>query len=141
MPHLHRDEIRQLFSAAMSAMYREEVPAYGELMGLVSDVNAQTLAQDPGLRTTLENSGELSRIDDERHGAIRLGTTRRTAYDPAVVRSHGHVSGRLLRSVRSWNPRPRHRLSPGSGSGAVVQSVSGFHLAIAVGPDRRCGLA
>ena len=74
MPHLHRDEIRQLFSAAMSAMYREEVPAYGELMGLVSEVNALTLAQDPALRTTLENSGDLSRIDDERHGAIRLGT-------------------------------------------------------------------
>ena len=30
------DEIRSGFSAAMSAMYRDEVPAYGTLMALVA---------------------------------------------------------------------------------------------------------
>jgi hypothetical protein len=36
---LHPDEIRARFSAAMSQMYRAEVPAYGTLLDLVADVN------------------------------------------------------------------------------------------------------
>ncbi len=49
----------------MSEMYREEVPAYGDLLKLVSKINAQ--ASDGGLV-----SG--SRLEKERHGAIRVGT-------------------------------------------------------------------
>lgn len=74
MRYLSSDEIRQRFSAAMSAMYRDEVPAYGDLMHLVRDVNTTTLGADAALRDSLANRGELDRIDDERHGAIRLGT-------------------------------------------------------------------
>ena len=74
MPYFSSDEIRQRFSAAMSAMYRDEVPAYGDLMNLVRDVNTTTLGADAALRDSLANRGELDRIDDERHGAIRLGT-------------------------------------------------------------------
>ncbi len=48
------DAIRSTFSAAMSAMYRDEVPAYGTLMELVADINAATLEQQPGLRASLE---------------------------------------------------------------------------------------
>ena len=44
------DDIRAAFSAAMSAMYRDEVPAYGTLMELVAKVNAETLAADPALQ-------------------------------------------------------------------------------------------
>lgn len=68
------DEIRSAFSAAMSAMYRNEVPAYGTLMELVARVNASTLAADPALKERLEATGSLDRICEERHGAIRLGT-------------------------------------------------------------------
>lgn len=68
------DAIRAAFSAAMSAMYRDEVPAYGTLMELVADVNAATLEQQPGLRASLEATETLDRISEERHGAIRLGT-------------------------------------------------------------------
>ncbi len=68
------DAIRTAFSAAMSAMYREEVPAYSTLMTLVADVNEATLARQPELRTSLEATETLDRISEERHGAIRLGT-------------------------------------------------------------------
>ena len=72
--HISPDQIREAFSAAMSAMYRDEVPAYGTLMELVAQVNAEVLEGDPGLRDALSQSGQLSRISQERHGAIRVGT-------------------------------------------------------------------
>lgn len=68
------DDIRSLFSQAMSDMYRSEVPQYGTLIDLVRDVNAVTLKADPALHTRLKAAGELDRLDVERHGAIRLGT-------------------------------------------------------------------
>ncbi len=68
------DDIRSAFSAAMSMMYRNEVPAYGTLMELVAKVNADTLAADPAQRDRLEETDSLERISQERHGAIRLGT-------------------------------------------------------------------
>lgn len=68
------DLIRSEFSAAMSAMYRAEVPAYAVLMDLVSDVNNQVLAADTGMKQRLEATESLDRISEERHGAIRLGT-------------------------------------------------------------------
>ena len=73
-PFMSPDAIRAAFSLAMSAMYRDEVPAYGTLMTLVADVNAATLAGKPGLRASLEATETLDRISEERHGAIRLGT-------------------------------------------------------------------
>lgn len=68
------NEIRAAFSAAMSRMYRNEVPAYGDLMELVGEVNAETLATQPEMRERLEDTDSLERISEERHGAIRLGT-------------------------------------------------------------------
>lgn len=68
------DAIRARFSAAMSDMYRAEVPQYGALLELVAETNAAALADDPALATRLDRSGELARLAGERHGAIRLGT-------------------------------------------------------------------
>lgn len=70
----HPDDIRSRFSAAMSEMYRTEVPAYGTLMQIVADVNADVLDGNTTLRADLEETDQLSRISEERHGAIRLGT-------------------------------------------------------------------
>lgn len=70
----HPDEIRGLFSHAMSDMYRVEVPQYGTLIDLVRDVNDATLAANPELEDQLRAAGEMDRLDVERHGAIRLGT-------------------------------------------------------------------
>ncbi|MCO5399041.1 VOC family protein [Ralstonia soli] len=73
------DDIRSRFSRAMSAMYRAEVPQYGTLVELVSDINAQTLGAQPALRAQMAQSGELERLDVERHGAIRVGTATELA--------------------------------------------------------------
>jgi uncharacterized glyoxalase superfamily metalloenzyme YdcJ len=74
--YVHSDDIRVMFSRAMSDMYRAEVPQYGTLLGLVADINAEVLRADPDLQSTLEQSGEVQRLGIERHGAIRLGTAQ-----------------------------------------------------------------
>jgi len=73
------DDIRSRFSRAMSAMYREEVPQYGTLVDLVSDINARTLDAEPALHARMAQAGELERLDVERHGAIRVGTAAELA--------------------------------------------------------------
>ena len=55
----HPNHLRADFSQGLSDMYREEVPAYGQLIDIVGRINAK----HEGLRS-----------DGERHGAIRLGT-------------------------------------------------------------------
>ncbi|SDG31024.1 Uncharacterized metalloenzyme YdcJ, glyoxalase superfamily [Pseudomonas benzenivorans] len=76
---VHPDEIRAQFSRAMSAMYQAEVPLYGELLELVGEVNRQALAQDGELAERLRLTGEIQRLDMERHGAIRLGSATELA--------------------------------------------------------------
>jgi len=68
------DAVRLAFSDAMSAMYRTEVPLYGDLLRIVAQSNAAVLEADPVLRERLAAAGELERLDAERHGAIRIGT-------------------------------------------------------------------
>ena len=72
--HVPSSDLRSAFSRAMSEMYRAEVPAYGSLVGLVSEVNAASLAADPDLQASLAATEGLDRLSEERHGAIRLGT-------------------------------------------------------------------
>jgi uncharacterized glyoxalase superfamily metalloenzyme YdcJ len=67
------DAIRTRFSSAMSCMYRQEVPQYGALLDLVAEINASALQRDPSL---LAHPADSTRLDMERHGAIRLGTPR-----------------------------------------------------------------
>jgi len=83
------DAIRKDFSRAMSDMYREEVPLYGALLELVADTNARALASDPALARQLQRTGEIQRLDRERHGAIRLGS----AYELATIRRLFAVMG------------------------------------------------
>src|SRR5438094_829580 len=73
-PHLEPDQIRTLFSRAMSEMYRAEVPQYGTLVQLVDDTNREILQRHSELRASLERRGELDRLKVERHGAVRLGS-------------------------------------------------------------------
>ncbi|WP_417584766.1 VOC family protein [Nitrincola sp.] len=71
--YLTPDQLRTLFSSAMSDMYRSEVPQYQTLLDLVDEVNQRVLADNPTLKQTLEQRGELERLSLERHGAIRVG--------------------------------------------------------------------
>lgn len=73
------DLIRSRFASAMSTLYKTEVPLYGDLLELVSDANGMALRGDPALADRLTSTGELSRIDAERHGAIRVGTAEELA--------------------------------------------------------------
>ncbi|KQN42134.1 hypothetical protein ASE98_13070 [Pseudomonas sp. Leaf48] len=73
------DLIRQRFSKAMSDMYREEVPLYGALMELVEQTNRGVLDSAPDIARQLHNTGEIERLDLERHGAIRVGTAAELA--------------------------------------------------------------
>ncbi|MGF6109056.1 2-oxoadipate dioxygenase/decarboxylase HglS [Pseudomonas frederiksbergensis] len=73
------DLIRQRFSKAMSDMYREEVPLYGALMELVEQTNRQVLSSETQIAQQLESTGEIQRLDLERHGAIRVGTAAELA--------------------------------------------------------------
>lgn len=74
-----RDEIRDRFSKAMSAMYQTEVPQYETLLELVDQVNRETLERDPALAKRLSAHDELQRLGVERHGAIRVGTPEELA--------------------------------------------------------------
>ncbi|VVM40315.1 hypothetical protein PS645_00241 [Pseudomonas fluorescens] len=73
------DLIRQRFSKAMSDMYREEVPLYGALMELVEKTNRHVLDSDSQIARQLDSTGEIQRLDLERHGAIRVGTAQELA--------------------------------------------------------------
>lgn len=73
------NSIRAKFSAAMSKMYQTEVPLYGDLMELVQDVNQDTMQHHPEIKQQLQHTGELARLDMERHGAIRVGTAEELA--------------------------------------------------------------
>ena len=73
------DSIRAQFSAAMSLMYKQEVPLYGTLLELVSEINQQVMTQQPKIAEALRWTGEIERLDQERHGAIRVGTAEELA--------------------------------------------------------------
>lgn len=55
-------------------MYRQEVPLYGDLIELVSDVNHSVLSNNIELAKTCTDNDDLHRLTVERHGAIRVGT-------------------------------------------------------------------
>ena len=107
--HVSPDEIRKGFSKAMSDMYRDEVPLYGALMALVAETNTHVLDTQPGLAQQLQRTGEIQRLDMERHGAIRLGT----AFELATI-------GRLF-AVMGMQPVGYYDLTP---AGVPVHSTA-----------------
>lgn len=74
MSYVSTNQLRMDFSIAMSAMYQDEVPLYGDLLELVIDVNKKVLDDKPILKKRLKKQKHYERIARERHGAIRLGT-------------------------------------------------------------------
>ena len=71
--HVSADTIRSIFSAAMTQMYRDEVPRYLEMTRIVGEIDGEALARDPELEARLRRSGAFDLIGVERHGAIRVG--------------------------------------------------------------------
>ncbi len=103
------DSIRAQFSAAMSQMYKQEVPLYGTLLELVSETNHQVMQQHPDIAEALRWTGEIERLDQERHGAIRVGTAEELA-----------TIGRLF-AVMGMQPVGYYDLSP---AGVPVHSTA-----------------
>ncbi|KAI6355984.1 hypothetical protein MCOR25_008030 [Pyricularia grisea] len=64
------DELRAAFAMAMSQMYKNEVPLYGDLMRIVQGVNKTVLERSSD---EPPSSDALDQLTMERHGAIRLG--------------------------------------------------------------------
>jgi len=103
------DDIRARFSRALSRMYRAEVPQHGALITLVSAINAAVLASRDDLRQAMEDPGELARLAEERHGAIRVGAAAELA-----------ISGRAL-AVMGMTPVGYYDLAP---AGVPVHSTA-----------------
>lgn len=61
------NDLRTIFAHAMSAMYREEVPLYSDLVRIVERINSENHACS-------QRQDSIQRLSLERHGAIRLGT-------------------------------------------------------------------
>ncbi|KAK0367581.1 hypothetical protein CLIM01_15062 [Colletotrichum limetticola] len=70
------DDLRTEFAMAMSAMYQQEVPLYGNLLDIVRHVNQDVLRRkEKDLAVdTVAIRASTERLTLERHGAIRLGT-------------------------------------------------------------------
>lgn len=73
------NSIRSALSNAMSQMYQAEVPAYGQLVELVQNINHDLLSQTHTNELGLSSDEDTERLSEERHGAIRLGTAEELA--------------------------------------------------------------
>lgn len=75
--YANEDVLRTRFAAALSAMYRAEVPLYGDLIEFVRDINAsaqQSISETNQPNFTPGVYASIERLTQERHGAVRLGT-------------------------------------------------------------------
>ncbi|KAK1720264.1 uncharacterized protein BDZ83DRAFT_584701 [Colletotrichum acutatum] len=66
--YVDADTLRTTFALAMSAMYKAEVPLYGDLIQIVQSINKDAHSGSATMEASIE------RLTLERHGAIRLGT-------------------------------------------------------------------
>lgn len=69
--YIDAETLRAKFTLAMSAMYKAEVPLYGDLVDIVHNVNEEVRSRSP---SSAEINSNPQRISVERHGAVRLGT-------------------------------------------------------------------
>lgn len=75
--YVSKDVLRTKFAAAMSKMYRDEVPLYGNLIELVRNTNQSVLESNKAKSRPSDATGlqaNIERLTQERHGAIRIGT-------------------------------------------------------------------
>jgi uncharacterized glyoxalase superfamily metalloenzyme YdcJ len=64
-------QLRAAFARRLSDMYGGEVPAYTTLVEVAHEVNAEVLDREG---SAAERLGDIDRVTQERHGAIRVGT-------------------------------------------------------------------
>lgn len=69
-----QDDLRSAFALSMSDMYKAEVPLYGDLVQIVQETNKHVLDTKHQTPEAVHWLDESTRLDLERHGAIRVGT-------------------------------------------------------------------
>ena len=105
------DEIRELFSQAMSGMYQQEVPQYGTLLELVADVNLAILENNPALHEQLLSNLKLAMLvffSSDVPSARRL---RRNKHRFRILNrrySHAHVERLHQQNVQSIETSSLH---------------------------------
>lgn len=91
MSQVSQTELRARFACALSELYGREVPAYTTLLEAASEVNQRVLDADPA---AAQRFGSIERVTAERHGAIRLGSSREMAQVAQVFAGFGmHAVG------------------------------------------------
>ena len=63
-----KNKIRSEFLAMLSRMYSEELPEYKQFVEIVNNSNQEFIKNNPNVKVD-----KLSRVIEERHGAIRVG--------------------------------------------------------------------
>ncbi|WP_025737728.1 2-oxoadipate dioxygenase/decarboxylase [Mycobacterium genavense] len=95
-------QLRERFAAGLSATYAAEVPAYGTLVEVSGQVNADYVAHHPGA----ERLGSLHRVTAERHGAIRVGSPAELAAVADLFAAFGMVAVGYYDLRRARSPIP-----------------------------------
>ena len=120
---VHPDDIRSRFSAALSAMYRAEVPQYGDLLTLVADINADTLKRDPALAEAVLRMVQEALTNSARHAGATTLAVSLVQHDGCLrvaIEDDGHLHG----AVREGNGL--------AGMRERIDALGG-HLALATG--------
>ncbi|SPO28760.1 uncharacterized protein UTRI_04638 [Ustilago trichophora] len=78
-------QLRAFLASSMSSMYRTEVPLYGDLLSIISSVNSSVIRSNPDVIS----DDEISRLNVERHGAIRVGTEAELSLLSRIFRIFG----------------------------------------------------
>lgn len=85
-------QLGALLASSMSTMYRSEVPLYGDLLWIISSVNSDVIRRLPPHSSLTDD--EISRLNVERHGAIRVGTVAELSLLSRIFRVFGmHAVG------------------------------------------------
>jgi Domain of unknown function (DUF1338) len=126
MKHVNPDDIRTLFSRAMSDMYRAEVPQYGALLELVADINDETLRRDRDLRASLERAGEFGRLSVDAMAPFVSEPRRSSSRSAASSRSWGCIRSAIMisRSLAFRSTRLRSGRSTTRRCGAIRSAFS-----------------
>lgn len=77
------DSIRAQFSAAMSLMYKQEVPLYGTLLSLVSEINQQVMAEQPEVAQALRWTARLNA--STRNATAPFASARLKSWQPSAA--------------------------------------------------------
>lgn len=102
MSFVTQTELRGRLAQTLSDLYGTEVPAYTTLLEVAHEVNVDFQASHP---ESAETFGSIERVTAERHGAIRVGSTKELAQVALVFAAAGMVPVNFY-DLRDAKPNP-----------------------------------